>query len=935
MEDSPEPEYDSLSSASTSSSFDLPDYLLHALTPVRKSTRKNSCYKERKSKIVENRTKRLKDRSSMIKSKLERLRKNQESHTRSFSEKLSDKLKSARERKIAYLEERKQRARQVQISALSCLLILTNNVSEGRSTGSCLHSGSQRERENILKVVILQRSIRLFLLRKNIKYLKDLNFFEKIWKWSYSQTLRLLRPDGILPKIMLTILRCLRLPDVSINSSYKCFFYSLVLLADIRTSLFLHIPLGINSNTWNAKSNNFTNSITILLIKLAYSMIYSFIFLISCDPEQLADQWSLERMQFSKRWRIYHFIFQIFKEVHFQNCKFLLEEAMRISDQEMHLLEEEDVHLSKQRREYGNFFDFFIKMNPAQSSRSDNWMYFGILKNLFLSSIGDYCLNKEVPSQPCIRVDQKALLEMFLDRCLSNDRLILYKGFNYNVPPNISIFTWRQYWIDFYCKGGCFPLKGKQNHPVLMQTGLIRLASHEGADIDGSHHTARIELYGDLLEHKYETKSNEKNFLLYLKNLDEIARENFLMTFNYCLFFEHVNRSKVQETLLAEFNSLTRTYQINGRSTDLEIYQYFKLHFFCLRNLVSIAPLALSYVPAKCSEFIKLLSTSNQITRSIFNDFFAFYRELELACYSLWVWRCRFTSFYNFKIFENVCQFASQKNLRIENGTNSPHLRFPIFYEFLSGGDPALGSSLNNFRATIDAFFEYPDLTDFSYNEKSYFYFRLVYLSYLFRPKKKCGSLSFHGGCNEFSVFFSKHLESIRSRYREIITSTAIFHLVLNYFSSGFDSENFDSFAIRSSLSTCRLAQEIFGNEETQSKFDSIVKVLETCTGCKFSDSALKSFSRYFFFEYNKLFSEEETSLTKLVLEDKFFFIASNNFNSSCSTDSILSSNFRNYSYVVKGLISDFDVIIQKIYDLYSPLLNWIYKDIGEPLRVL
>ena len=934
MVDSPEPECDSLSSASTTSSFDLPDYLLHALTPVRKATKKNSCYKERRSKIVEDRTKRLKDRSNMIKSKLERLKKDQEVLTRGFSKKLSDNLKSAKERKVVHLEERKRRARQVQVSALSCLFIRSNDVFESGSEGRCLYSRSQIEKEKTQKVIILQRGIRLFLLKKNIKFLKDFNFSEKIWKWSYPQALKFLRPDAILPKIMLTILRCLRLPDVSATSNYKCFFYSLILLADIRTSLYLHIPLGFNSNTCKAETNNFTNSIAILLIKLASSLTYSFILLLYCDPKQLADQFSPERINFSKRWRIYHFIFQIFKEVHFQNCKFLLEEAIRISDQELHLLEEEDVHLTNQRGEYGTCLDFFVKMNPAQSSRSDNWLYFGMLKMQFLSSISEYCLNKKVPSQPFIRVDQNALSEMFLDRCLSSDRLILYERLNYNVPPNISIFTWRQYWINYYCKGGSFPLRGNQNHPMSMQTGLFRLASSEVGYIDDSHRAARLELYGDSLDQKYETKLNENNFLVYLKSLDEIAREIFLMVFHYCLCFEHADRSKAQEITLTEFKTLTRSYQITGKSTELEICQYFKFHFCCLRNLVVIEPLALAYVPARCSEFIGLLSMSNQIRRGNFDDFFSFYRELELACCSLWVWRCRFTSVYNFKIFENVCQYASQKNLRIENGTNSAHLRFPIFYEFLSLEDPALGLSLNNYKATIDAFFEYPDLTDFSYNGRSYLYFRLVYFSYLFRPQKEGCFLSFHSGCHEFSVFFSKHLANIKRRHREVIMSTAIFHLVLNYFFFGSDSGNLDNFDI-TSLNTSKLAQEIFRNEEKQSRFDSIVSVLESCAGCKLANSTLKSFYRYFFFEYDKLCSKEESSLIKLVLEDKFYFIATNNFNSSYSTDSILRSNFRNYSCVVKGLISDSETVMQKIYDLYCPLLNWIYKDIGEPLRVL
>ena len=32
-----------------------------------------------------------------------------------------------------------------------------------------------------------------------------------------------------------------------------------------------------------------------------------------------------------------------------------------------------------------------------------------------------------------------------------------------------------------------------------------------------------------------------------------------------------------------------------------------------------------------------------------------------------------------------------------------------------------------------------------------------------------------------------------------------------------------------------------------------------------------------------------------------------------------------------RQIIDEINEILEEIYDLYSPLLNWIYKDIGEP----
>lgn len=925
MQEGSEEADDSVSASSTSTLFELPEYILKNLTPTKGSNSKDKNHRIRKLQIIKSKTLKLKKRSQTINQKIRDLRLHREIISNKIAEDLSDNLQRANERRMAFLAKRRERARKVQLTSLKLPIVLPFPTSS---------KSRQNEIEfavgDIKDVVIIQRSIKKYILLRNVNQFRAFNVSKSLTQMTYSEALLLLNPQTEFVKTTVSILRNLDLPDILPRQKYKSFLYSLIMIADYKDSLIHHTHSGFNTNISDKNVNNLANSVSLLLFKLAENMICKFVEFVYSDPKEIENPWSLPKLKLCKSWKVYHFLFQIFRRLHFDNCMIIISDALEIVQKQ--LLVCQAIEIEMQRDKYVNNHKYLSRLSQVFNFSGTEWTYFGEDSVMFINNLKLRVFDKAIPARPKVRASIEVLEE--LDNIVesTNNHSITFDHLVFNIPPKIPINKWRKYWIQTYRTKKRTLNQNRYRIPTQLKSGFFNVNSQNMPSNIYIENVFR-DLGIDSIHTKYEVLRGENDLHLFLADFDFIVSDTFLILFEYCIKFEDSNNSEGFDIAITQFRTLKNSYQIARYNTHRELLQYFKLHFFCLSHLASIGPHILDFVPNSCSGFIDILNNLDHISPEGFEVFINFYEELEILIMNLWLNRCKNNSEEKIKAFENICQFISKKNFKIENGTNSPHLRFPLFYKFLLQYDSDFDKHLMLYNSIIDSTFEYPNFESSSMNESSFRYFRQIYINFILdnlwnHDSKYDPDYS----TNEFDVFFKEEIKVLITKCRVLLISNCVLHLIFNFYHKE-ESADCQKYKYLNTVSIRKIADIIirFFSENVNVPEISLFlyNIVEAHT-----DEILKLHIHDLIFyvhkEYVKLIEYDAESLLRMTLTGKFVKLI-NADPLSTEFEYLLKGNFKYFMIQTRQLVAEINEILREIYELYSPLLNWIYRDIGEP----
>lgn len=907
------------------SNFQLPPDILRNLTPIRKKNRVRPCT-TRRNAFIENRRMCLEERSRIISERVRELKQRRDLFSKRLAKNLTNNLAVAKERRYKLLEARRERARKHFLQH------------ESQPVGIC---GSRSvEAPNKIPVspeydpeslAVIRKAFKRTLLVKHSTLVKESNFFEMLPGMSYRQTLTLMKHDSKLVVSMVSLLRLFDLPDVMPKRLYRSFLYSFIMVADYMNSVATHSHGGFNSNGSDKKRNNLTNSLALLSYKLALLVINDFKSLVYSSIDDQVNPWCEQKLKLSKSWKYYHFFFLLYKSIHYENCISILDDALDIVENQLEILQNDDTSILKHR----DFYLSNMKLLNHISSKVDlfkyDWDYFGISQDYFLREVIMILENLDRPQEILIRIDVNTLQNILKPSKNSSYQNIKYNEYTFRIPPQISILHWRKYWVEVYKD---FKKGQHQNIvPSVVKAGLIQVSNNSN-DFKLDIHSISQKINEVNLHNKYD---NLRNNMATRFIFGEIVT---VMVDNSSLYLEYVNKMEYRDIDRNSHETTTKWNFFKKNAENLK-KESAKFDYKAWRSTVSL--------------FLEMIRTGSSINRTVVKNFENIVRELslqrgennlvvsfidaleefEVLIMNLWLQKCNLRSSENLKVFENVCQFASENKFRIELGTNSPQLRFPRFYQFLIDNDDKFLSHFNNYGSMINASFAHPDLHSNEFDHKAYNYFKVIYAKFVLQSPLEfscCNELlGRYGSINEFTDLFKGDIEALLNNIQILIKSSTLFHLTISFYSTQFLENSGISYL--SLISKSKLSQAV--KTHFVEKESVTVLELENIVRGGFSRQDVTLHIDSLLTYYRKQKTREQNSTTNEKQISQLFSSKLATFLALPSESDILrnllSGNFNTFQELALQILSDFRFFTVVNYDLYSPLLNWIYRDIGEP----
>lgn len=244
--------------------------------------------------------------------------------------------------------------------------------------------------------------------------------------------------------------------------------------------------------------------------------------------------------------------------------------------------------------------------------------------------------------------------------------------------------------------------------------------------------------------------------------------------------------------------------------------------------------------------------------------------NFEISLYHYWCSRYELSS-VEFKILENILILLNYNKYSIKMGTNSPQLRLPKYYQFLHKN--GFNHNFNDIVKLSIGSFSHINITD-NYQQRSYQFYRSIYSH---------GLVYNNISENEIDTLIISKLNDIQLQLQCIICSNITFQLLKTFYGIV--------------------------------KYD-VPNIL--------SEDVLKKHSSQFNEYYKSNLSTD--SLLYTTFQKKLCTIMTNT-----SSTQLLSTTFFVKQHELRKIINEFDHIINYHYEVYSPLLNWIYRDIGSP----
>lgn len=910
------------------SNFQLPPDILRNLTPIRKKNRVRPCT-TRRNAFIENRRMCLEERSRIISERVRELKQRRDLFSKRLAKNLTNNLAVAKERRYKLLEAKRERARRH---------FLQNESQQVASKEIC--SSRSVEAPNKIPVspdydsaslAVIRKAFKRTLLVKHSKLIKESKFFEMLPEMSYRQTLTLMKHDSKLVMSVVSLLRLFNLPDVMPKRLYRSFLYSFIMIADYMNSIATHNHGGFNSNGSNKKRNNLTNSLALLSYKLALLVINDFKSLVYSSIDDQLNPWCEQKLKLSKSWRYYHFFFLLYKSIHFENCISILDEALDIVENQLEILQNNDTSILKHR----DFYLSNMKLLNHISNKVDlfkyDWDYFGLSQDYFLKEVIMILENLHRPQEILIRIDVNTLQNIHKPIKNSSYQNIKYNEYTFRIPPQISILHWRKYWVEVYKD---FKKDQHQNMvPSVVKAGLIQVSNNSN------------DFKLDILS--ISQKINEVNLHSKYDDLRNNMATRFIfgeiitvMVDNASLYLEYVSKMEYRDIDRSSHETATKWnfFKKNAENLKKESanfdYKAWKSTVSLFLEMIRAGSSINESVVKNFEDIVRELSLQRG-EKNLVVSFIDALEEFEVLVMNLWLQKCNIRSSENLKIFENVCQFASENKFKIELGTNSPQLRFPRFYQFLMDNDDKFLSHFSNYGSMINASFAHPNLHSNEFDQKASNYFRVIYAKFVLRSPLEysyCNELlGRYGSINEFTDLFKGDIQALLNNIHILIKSSTLFHLTISFYSTQFLGNSGISYlSLISKGKLSRAVKTHFVEKECVTVLE-----LENIVRAGFSrqdvplyiDSLLAYYRKQKTSDHNSTTNEKQISQLFSSKLAAFLALPSE----SNILRNLLSGNFHTFQELALQILSDFHFFTIVNYELYSPLLNWIYRDIGEP----
>ncbi|CUM65260.1 uncharacterized protein PRCAT00002893001 [Priceomyces carsonii] len=852
-------------SVSSFDGFQLPSSVLKNLTPTKSpghprspiSPRDTQHYERRKSYLLA-RTHRLKERKSMIDERVLNVAQKRRLLKNKRLRNLNRSLEMASARRNEYLAAISKRAHNFQSRLVAsdepydlCQeSIFKENI---RNTPNF-----EYEELEIRKLVLIQRRIKKYLLQKAVLLLENTSFLDQFMHMSFNECTKILQTDSVERSSMLTILRCLDIPDITYRQTYKTFFYAFILICDLNDSIKRNVHPTYNTNIEDEQQNMFNNFIWLLLFKIANLLISSF-------KDLLSSRDFHKPYAFIDNWNQYIFLFNIFKTNHLHNLRRILNQSLEIVSRQVEITNQ-DNEISKIK---DNLTKEKLLLHKYRHTKVENRINVDELR--FIELIKSSISQIQVP-------------EIFYYRILTNQ--IIFENYKFSLPPVLSNKLWRRYWFLEYLK----EFIENRQHPLLLRTGYIRPFSDNVLHIDevlSSLGLTSVYEQFDIL-HGLPLIELQYRFV-------ELLNKDFMVFVKFSKMNKEFNEN--HETFLEKYNQLADSWE--DASSDLRTYlvEYFQI----LTDLTnSYRYTSLHEIPQIC--LARVLS-SLELTMSTIHDVLHSYKEYKLLLINLWINKCKFKGFANFSMCENVMIFIfNNAALRFLIYTNSPQLKYPKFYEYLSSSGYSV--KLSSYSSILEGAFDLPALMNENLNPKSVKFFSLV-----FRKSIVDGNLLGH----ELNDTYLHEFKRLGDIVANLIESTLTLNLILNFYN------NVDTDQSIILLKPNEMIQKLLDRK------DDLATIVNSClTSGPYDNLRLQQFLKY-----------HRHSLTSIrtILTQKFLNLLCADYGSANFNAILHSSFYYSREYATK-VARDVHHTVYFVCKLHSPLLNWIYKDIGEPSEV-
>lgn len=956
---------------SPSSSFELPYHILKNMTPVKNrrlsdsdtdsspgSPTKDSSHQMRKQQQLNYRSFKLRQKQLKITERINELKQKQQLLVAANSQKLTESLNNAHKRRESFINDVKIKAK----LSIERQEKMSNLMFKCSDLKSALESDDDMDIDSIdnldgydvARVKVIQNAFRKRLLMNRVAAFRKCRPFEKLLNYSYRKVLLHLKEKSEFSLLINALLTSLNLPDLSSSQSYKCFQLSFIIISDMKDSVRFNHHSGVNSNVSNNPLDNLlSNALPLLTFKISQILISTFNkFLTSSSMDSILNPFSIERLELAKVWRYYHFVFDCFKANHLENCLVINESAIKVVSRQLDIVSDvtstssetdmdEDIESIRNQRKFllssKVNLDNIQQLAPQHEVIKD-WTNIGMSPNEFIQSIKDVTgLITMLPTIPQVKADMSALNESTNNRTINQNVKIFEfainskrDNINFFIPPGISVYDWRKYWMDKLMRDKMGPEPITQSElygiPSKMSTGRVNpsMFDDQFEDNEDYEKLGILKIYD-----KYENLHRIEDFRELLLQLDNNANNLFLSIYDfiksndeyYLLLFED-DESCLQE-IKNDFESIKSVMNYYEEAENYSnVLNYFRLHLSNLKTILSLGGFERFKIISRIEELMNELSQPydtadvNYYKRQLIDNISKIYWDLEIIIFIKWVNFCKLPSLHYIKLFENIYKFISSKDHRIEMGVNSPHLRFPNFYKFIENNYSTDFSF--NYLTMVRASLEVPSFSKHSpsllISRKAFAFFKKVFINYIFSEGQQSLRL------NEIIELFESNFKSIDSSLTKILLSSTIINILVNFDSSRNNRANYHQIG--------DLVYTKFNEWSLENLVTTILNLVYDHYG-----TTEKNWLRVYLLRQIESFHGHNP--IKKILSKKFCQIFETENNTSTYLNNrrlIITSNFQFISKHVIDLTNEINCLIELIYEVYNPLLNWIYRDIGEPL---
>lgn len=809
----------------------------------------------RKLEMLRMRTQKLKERLAAINKRITTLKEQNRKKLETRARMLQMRLGLKRHNRENYLKSIRDKAKCFQRALSVDKSISTNSKFQNVNKEKVVVEEYYR---HLHQIKFIQKRIRQYLMEYNISKLFATGFLQSYNKMTFSQCIKTVKENSFERKTISLIFGAFQLPDI-FNNKYASFFYAFILICDYEDARRRNIHPGFNANS-DDKANNLTNNfLWVLLYKISKQLISIFENLISNHSDLNTKE------KFFSIYNQYCFVFKVFKKNHLNRIKLILEQSIDIASKQVEITNNLDIIKIKDNLLRENDLLKMYKICEVEIPIGiDENEWFGNLSSI--TAVGNN------------------LIPQFNYR-LSEEKMI-FEHFTFTFPYNLDKYQWRKYFFLTYLK-----TLDREYVPSIMVTGRLNICRHSNLDIDEI-----LSIVGESSNPNWFSQMLDFSEEKIIAGFFKVVNNDIKSLINYMHHFQDANQTLEERKIL---NYYEKSKNSNAKSLlqtkrDLQVLLSLLVEYLDINSLSSL----LEALKECCCNLDKAEFLLADLIHTI-NNYYRYKRAID----NLWINKCKFSGFGDFKVFENVFIYSqNNSNLRSAFYTNSPCLKFPRFYDFLYRCNYSL--DLQQYLTMFNGAISIPNIVNDHVNAKCYRYFHKIFIISILK-----GDFIM----NEINPLFLDNFQNIYQNMNLVLDANTTMILLINFY----------SFFLPNILFSLSKTQSTF--ERIFTGYKKLLPLRKLIAGQLipkgiYDEQVLSEFLTY----HERSFPSIKQILLKKLIEWWNLDLP--------DMHHMVQKNFK-YCFKEIEVVGDtLRKLLLYIYKLYGPTLNWIYKDIGEPI---